>query len=54
MSEEIKTLLFVALAVLIVGGLMRSSWRMLRQSEEMLKDVDKNKLRKLDKDGWDD
>lgn len=54
MNEELKTLLYIALAVVIVGGLMRSSWRMLKQSEKMLKRVDKNKIRELDKDGWDD
>ncbi len=53
MNEELKTALFVLLAILIVGGIMRSSWRMLKNSERMLDDVDRSKLKKLDDDGWD-
>lgn len=53
MSEEFKTILFIVLAVLIVGGVMRSSWRMLKNSERMLDDVDRSKLKKLDDDEWD-
>lgn len=53
MNEELKTVLFIVLAILIVGGIMRSSWRMLKNSERMLDDVDRSKLKKLDDDGWD-
>ncbi|MFK7731039.1 MAG: hypothetical protein AB8B48_05395 [Pseudomonadales bacterium] len=53
MNEELKTVLFIALAILIVGGIMRSSWRMLKNSERMLDDVDRGKLKQLDDDGWD-
>ncbi|MEM8497326.1 MAG: hypothetical protein AAF542_04830 [Pseudomonadota bacterium] len=54
MNEELKTVLFIVLAVLMVGGIMRSSWRMLKNSERMLEDVDRSKLKKLKDDGWDD
>jgi len=53
MNDETKTILFILLAILIVGGVMRSSWRMMKNSERMLDDVDRSKLKKLDDDDWD-
>lgn len=46
------------LAIAVVLGLIihtiTSAWRRLRDSEKMLKNVDKSKLKNLGSDGWDD
>lgn len=41
---------------IVVGLIVRttiSAWRQLRDSEKMLKDIDKSKLKDLGSDGWD-
>lgn len=52
MSDELKTFLFIILAVLLIGGIMRSSWKMLKRSEKMLDQVDKSKLKNYDQDDY--
>lgn len=46
--------LFILLGIVLILGLMRNAWHMLKQSEGMLKDIDKSKLKNIDEDGWDD
>ena len=47
-------LLIIVIVLLVFAGLALNAWKMMRQSERMLKDIDRDKLNDLSNDEWED
>lgn len=43
----------IGLALMLLIGLGLNAWKMLKRSEQLLKDIDKTKVKDLSKDDWD-